>query len=239
MNELLFFVQLIVMYTLVVLALRFFGKKGVFIWIVLALVMCDILAMKLTPMFGLVVGATMIYSVSFLGTDIICELYGKKEAKKIVWLSLFCMVGMVIIIQLFLKMKCHPESEWANPHYIAIFGFYPRVVLASIIATAISQFHDVWAYDAWRKRFPKYLWLRNNGSTIISQIINIILFNGVAFYGVFSNELLIHMSIACYIFKFVIAFCDTPFIYWAKYLCDKGLVPDKQETLLLQKSKKV
>lgn len=239
MNEVLFFVQLIVMYSLVVLALRFFGKKGVVVWIVLALIMCDILALKLTPMFGLVVGATMIYSVSFVGTDIICELYGKKEAQKIVLLGLFCMVGMVIITQLFLKMVCHPESEWANPAYIEIFGFYPRIVFASIIATAISQFHDIWAYQRWREMFPKHLWLRNNGSTMISQIINIILFNGIAFYGVFSNELLLHMSLACYLCKFIFAAIDTPFIYLAKYLWDKDLVPDKKETLLLQKSKKI
>jgi len=227
MNEVLYFVQLIIMYSLVVLAFRLFGKKGITVCVVLALIMCDILALKLTPMFGLVIGATMIYSVSFVGTDIMCELYGKKEAKKVVWLGLFCMASILVITQLFLKMKCHPESEWANPAYIDIFGFYPRIVLASIVAVAIAQFHDIWAYQKWRERFPKHLWIRNNGSTMISQIIDIIIFNSIAFYGVFSNELLLHMSLACYLFKFIVAAIDTPFVYLAKYLWDKGLIPEQ------------
>lgn len=97
-----------------------------------------------------------------------------------------------------------------------IFGFLPRITFASVLAYSLSQLHDVWAYDKWRKKMPKHLWIRNNLSTLTSQLIDNVIFTFVAFYGVFEFNIIIEIFITTYIMKFIVAALDTPFIYLAK-----------------------
>lgn len=218
---------------------RFFGRSGLHAWYVISLVLVNAFALKLIMLFGITVGAPVIYCCTFLATDIINEFWGPKEAQKLVWEGFIVSIASVIWIQLFLLYKSHPESAWSDEAYMTIFGFYPRVVVASMIAYIISQTHDVWAYNYWRKIKPgdKYLWIRNNASTMMSQLFDCTIFHAIAFLGVFPTNVIFSMALTGYILKTCFAAMDTPFIYLAKYWWKKGLVPDKKETPLLQKSK--
>jgi len=98
-----------------------------------------------------------------------------------------------------------------------IFSLMPRIVLASLLAYLISQHHDVWAYHLWKNKFPgiKKIWLRNNLSTMISQLLDSLIFTFVAFYGTFELKILGEIFITTYVLKWIVALADTPFIYWA------------------------
>ena len=86
-----------------------------------------------------------------------------------------------------------------------------------MIAYAISQFHDVWLYHhIGEKTQKRHLWLRNNLSTMVSQLIDTVIFCGIAFWGVFPTLIFIEIAVTTYLFKLAVAVMDTPFIYLAK-----------------------
>jgi uncharacterized integral membrane protein (TIGR00697 family) len=104
----------------------------------------------------------------------------------------------------------------------------PRITFASFCAFLLSQFHDVWAFDFWKKKLPatKWLWIRNNASTMVSQIIDSIVFSLIAFAGMFEKQILIEIIVTTYIMKFIVAVCDTPCVYIAKWWFVKGKIKE-------------
>ena len=120
------------------------------------------------------------------------------------------------------------------PSIAAIFSNTPRMVLASMLVYAISQLFDVWLYHKWwdftEKKFGSrrgYLWLRNNGSTMISQLINSVLFNIFAFAGMegYTPSLLVSIIISTYVIYFVTSLLDTPAVYLARRIHEKRSLP--------------
>jgi uncharacterized integral membrane protein (TIGR00697 family) len=118
------------------------------------------------------------------------------------------------------------ESDEFQPHLVALFGFLPRVVAASLVAYMLSQFHDVWAFHWWRERFAgRHLWLRNNASTMVSQLIDSTVFVGLAFAplpilgtipGFETWPLVLSVWVTTYVIKLFVAVVDTPFLYWGR-----------------------
>jgi uncharacterized integral membrane protein (TIGR00697 family) len=113
-----------------------------------------------------------------------------------------------------------PAERFAaqNDAYVAVFRSSLRILIASIIAFTLSQYHDVWAFDFWRRKTSgRFLWLRNNASTIVSQLIDTIVFMLVAFWGVTERFTLGYvlgsMVPPYYLLKVLAAFLDTPFVY--------------------------
>ena len=102
----------------------------------------------------------------------------------------------------------------------------PRIALGSLAAYGFSQLHDIWAYDLWRRRFPskKFIWLRNNFSTMVSQLLDTLIFTLIAFWGVFETSVLIDIMLSTYVLKWVVALLDTPFLYVARNWHDKRVV---------------
>ncbi len=99
-------------------------------------------------------------------------------------------------------------------HLASIFRLMPRIAFASLLAYLISQYHDVWSFNFWREKTGgKYLWLRNNASTLISQAIDSVIFTGVAFFGTIPFGELMQIFITTYMLKLVVAVVDTPFLY--------------------------
>lgn len=98
-----------------------------------------------------------------------------------------------------------------------IFSIQPRIIIASIITYLISQNVDISLFKFFKNKLPsrKFLWVRNNGSTLISQILDNVLFNTLAFAGIFSIETIIQIIISTYILKIIVSILDTPFIYLA------------------------
>lgn len=176
---------------------------------------------KLTDFLGLIVPAgTIAYSITFPITDIVDEVYGKRRAVYIVWAGLAAEIISLLLIGLegvLPAIEAPMEEMYARV-------FYPqlRIVLASIIAYLISQHHDVWAFWKWREVTKgKYLWLRNNASTIISQLIDSTTFTTIAFIGIYDYTIIINMVLSMWLFKVIIALLDTPFVYIGVYFITK------------------
>ncbi len=217
-NELLWVIFALVNFTLFLLVYKFFGRLGIFVWIVLATILANIQVTKLIFLFGLEANlGNIMYGTIFLGTDVLNEIYGRKQAKKAVFIGFAVMIITVIIMTIAINFNPHPE-DWAQDSLVTIFGFMPRILLASLSAFIASQFIDVYVFDKIKTKLPenKFLWIRNNVSTIISQAIDTSIFVPIAFYGVVSNEILLGLMLSTYAIKVIVALLDTPFIYLAK-----------------------
>ncbi len=178
------------------------------------LLVANIIAVKLISIGPWVVPVAVIaYPFTFLVTDVISELYGRKIASKVVWLGFAMNLLMVLLI--YIGKIIPSASFWEQQaSYDSILGYVPRIVLASMVAYLVSQNHDVFAFHFWKnKTNGKYLWLRNNASTMVSQAIDTLLFISIAFVGTIPVSVLLNMMIGQYLIKIVIAVVDTPLCY--------------------------
>jgi len=178
------------------------------------LIAANIIAVKLVSIGGWFIPAGVIaYPLTFLFTDVIAELYGRKIASRVVWVGFGVSVLMVILV--FGGGLLPPAPSWEDQSaYESIFSMLSRITLASMIAYLVSQHHDVFAFHFWRRKTKgRFLWLRNNASTMVSQALDTGLFITIAFWGVYSTEILLNMLRTQYIIKLAIAACDTPFCY--------------------------
>ncbi len=217
-NELIWVLFALVNFILFMVMYKFFGKLGIFVWIVLSTILANIQVIELINLFGLEATlGNIMYGTIFLATDVLNELYGKKEAKKAVFIGFMVMIFTLAIMQVALLFDPHPE-DFGYGALSTIFGFMPRLVLGSLIAFIVSQSIDVNLFQFIRSKLPdnKYLWIRNNGSTIISQMVDTLIFVPIAFWGKFSTEVLIGIMISTYLIKVLVAALDTPFIYLTK-----------------------
>jgi hypothetical protein len=199
------------------IAYRFFGKAGLYSWMAIAAILANIQVLKTVELFGMVATlGNIIYGTSFLVTDILTENHSKEEAKKGVWIGFFSLISMTVIMTICLWFIPH-ESDFAQSSLATIFSIMPRIALASLVAYLISNFHDIWAYNFWRKKFAgfKNIWIRNNLSTITSQLIDSVIFSTIAFLGVFENDVFWQIFISTFVIKMIVALCDTPFVYIA------------------------
>ena len=182
-------------------------------------VTANILASKIVVFFRWTVpAAVIVYSSTFLVTDILAEFYGKEKAKKAVWAGF--LANIILLLSVWIAIRWPGAQFWTHQEaFVTVLGSTWRVIAASITAYLVSQNHDVWAYCFWkRKTKGKYLWLRNNASTIISQFIDTVIFITVAFFGKFPIGTMI---IGQYIAKITIAIIDTPFLYLTKIIYSK------------------
>ena len=223
MNELLLVLSLLISFGATVLFLKLFGKSGLFAWIGICAVFANVEVLILVHAFGMdqTLGNTL-FASSFLATDILSELYGKKDANKGVLVGIITTVLFILLSTMWINYV-PAEGDWAMPFVKQLFANTPRVLIASLIAYAVSEAFDVWLYHKWwtltEKRFgnkDKYLWFRNNFSTLFSQLVNIVIFNFGAFLGIYSLSQLFSITIACYVIYIVTSLFDTPFIYLAK-----------------------
>jgi uncharacterized integral membrane protein (TIGR00697 family) len=223
-----------VIFLFTIIAYRLFGRVGLYVWMVVALIIANLQVLKTIQVFGYVTAlGNVIYGTTFLATDILSENYGKQAAKKAVYLGFFILIALTVIMQLTLFFIPH-ESDFASPALETIFGFLPRIAIASLTAYLISQLHDVWAFNFWKKKFKgRHLWFRNNLSTMTSQLVDNVIFTWIAFVGffglfgweqVFEWPIIISIFVTSYIMKWVVAVIDTPFIYLAKWFKKKGHV---------------
>ena len=178
------------------------------------LIVANIIAVKLVSIGGWIVPAGVIaYPLTFLFTDVITELYGRKIASRIIWVGFGVSVLMVILVFGGGLLPAAPFWE-GQPAYESILGMVPRITLASMIAYLVSQHHDVFAFHFWRQKTKgRFLWLRNNASTMVSQALDTAIFITIAFWGTVPGGTLTNMLLSQYVIKLVIAVVDTPFCY--------------------------
>ncbi len=184
----------------------------------------NIFVLKQFDLFGLAVtGGNVLYGALFLITDIFSEHYGKEDALRAVRLGFFVSGFFVLSIQ-FLLAFVPNNYDFAQESLLTLFSLSPRILFASMFSYLIVQHIDVYVYEAIHKRFVNMLWLRNLGSTLLSQLIDTIIFTifglltvssfGIA--GVVPMEALAEVLFVTYVVKIVVAIIDTPFIYLSK-----------------------
>ncbi len=226
MNEWLWLAMLLINFFAIMISYRLWGRLGLYIWMPIAIIVANIQVTKTIQLFGFEATlGNIVYATSFLVTDILSENFGKKEARKAVGIGFFSLITMTILMNLALYF-IPAASDFVQDSMKTIFSLMPRIALASLSAYGISQLHDIWAYDFWKKKFPSKgkLWIRNNLSTMVSQLLDTIVFTLIAFYGVFPKSVLFEIVITTYLLKWVVAVADTPFIYLAKYWKDNNIV---------------
>lgn len=227
MNELYWVVMLLFNFLFIIVAFRLWGKLGLFIWIPISVIIANIQVTKTIELFTLEATlGNIVYATSFLATDILSECYSKEDAKKAVYIGFFSMIVMSVLMNVALLFT-PSESDFVHTSMKTIFQLMPRITLASLIAYAVSQLHDIYAFAKIKKVLPsnRHLWIRNNGSTLISQLLDSILFTLIAFYGVFEMNTLFHIFITTYLLKVVVALLDTPFMYLAVNWHKKNVIP--------------
>lgn len=163
------------------------------------------------------------YPITFLITDLISEIYGRKKANQIVtagiFASLFSM-GIILVADVAPAIAASPIDDIT---FTKVFALSPVAVLASMIAYLIAQYIDIGIYHFWKKLTNgKYLWLRNNFSTFLSQFIDTFTVVGLlCIFGVLPWSMFLGLVISGFFFKIFIALIDTPFLYLFVYILRK------------------
>ena len=193
---------------------------GIFIG---SLVISAVLASKIIALGRIYVPAGVLaYAVTFAISDVVSEIWGKNCAKQVVLAGLFSLGAVFLLIWFAIILPSAPFWTEARA-FSSILGMEKgasRIILASVVAYTVSQYHDVWAFHFWRKvTGGRYLWLRNNASTLVSQAIDTCLFVSLAFYGVFP---LLPLILGQYFIKLCIALLDTPVVYGLVYLLKRS-----------------
>ena len=231
-NELLLILSVFLIYGGVLFCYRLFGKHGLFAFSATATVLANIEVLILVDAFGMeqTLGNVM-FASTYLITDILSENESKKDASKAVYIGIFTSIAMLVLTQLWMLFT-PAESDFVMPSIKQIFSTTPRLMLASILGYAVSQRFDVWLYHAWWKLTARggdsrrMLWLRNNGSTLVSQLINTILFTTVAFLGRYDTATFISIMVSSYVIYIFTSLLDTPIIYIARIMKEKGWVQE-------------
>jgi uncharacterized integral membrane protein (TIGR00697 family) len=163
------------------------------------------------------------YPITFLITDTISEIYGKKKANQVVTLGIFASVFSLLII---LLADTVPSTTWSpigDDVFSNVFGATTIAVAASMLAYLLAQYVDIYVYHFWKKLTKgKYLWLRNNFSTFSSQFVDT--FSVVFLLSLFGElewDLFGGLLLSGFLFKALIALLDTPLLYLIVYLFQK------------------
>jgi hypothetical protein len=231
MNELFWILMLVLNFLAIMTAFRLWGKIGLFIWIPISVIVANIQVTETVVLFGLEATlGNIVYGTSFLATDLINECYGKKEARKAVWIGFFALIVMTVLMNAAL-LFIPAESDFAHESLKNIFSIMPRIATGSLIAYLAANFEDIWSFELWRRFKPGkvWLWLRSKASTFVSQIIDTVLFTLIAFWGVYPWEVLWQIMFTTYLLKWIVAVCDTPFMYLGRSWYDKGLIKDGEK----------
>lgn len=227
-NEILIILSFIVIYGGTVAFYRFFGKGGLLAFNVLATLLANIEVLMLVDAFGIEMTlGNVLFASTFLITDILSENHSRKDANRAVIISTACSLMFIAITQMWLHYT-PSENDWASGAIRTIFKSTPRIVCASLGVYLISQLIDVWLYHKWWAWSTKHfgdsrrgLWIRNNGSTMISQLLNTLLYTFFAFYGTYSFGTLVSIFLSSYIIYIFTSLLDTPFVYWCRKIHDR------------------
>lgn len=168
--------------------------------------------------FAPVTAGVLAYSVTFIVTDILAEVYGKQAAQKVVNAGFVALIVVLGLVQV--SIHWAPASFWEGEEaFMGVMNSSSRIMIASVIAYMISQSFDVWFFHKLKASTSgRFLWLRNNGSTIVSQAIDTFVWTGIALYGVLELPELWQIFYGEWGAKVAIAFLDTPLVYLGVFL---------------------
>ena len=230
MNELLLLASVVFIFGMTLIGYKFWGKSGLYGLSAVATILANIEALLLIDAFGMeqTLG-NVLFAVTFLITDILSECEGKKAANQAVFIGIFSSIFFLILSQSWL-IYTPSENDTMMGAFRTVFANTPRMVLSSLVVYAVSQLFDVWLYHKWweltERKFGdrrRFLWLRNNGSTLISQSLNTLLFTLFAFWGTYDGHTLFSIFCSSYVIFIFTSLVDTPFVYLARRIHEKEM----------------
>ncbi len=218
-NDVLWFAWVVGFYGIGLFMYKLFRKEGLYALIVINVILSNIQVMKLIPIFGMTatLGNVMFANI-FWVTGMLAEIYGPKEAKKAIALSVFTLLIMVVAMDVTMLFK---PSKFDTMHVpiVSIFTFMHRVAAASVVAMLVSQFYEVWFRMLMKKKMnDKDLWLRSNFSLMTAYAIDSVIFCVGAFGMRIDTSRLLQIILTTFIMKMLIGIVNTPFLYWGKSL---------------------
>jgi len=229
-NEMLLAGSVLFIFGMVLVSYRFFGKTGLYCMSAVATILANIEVVLLINAFGMeqTLG-NVLFAATFLITDILSECEGKQAANRAVFLGVFTSLFFLLLTQSWL-LYIPSENDTMMGAVSAVFSNTPRMISASLVVYAVSQLFDVWLYHKWwaftEKRFGdrrSFLWLRNNGSTLISQIVNTLLFTLFAFWGTYDASTLCSIFLSSYVIYVFTSLLDTPAVYLARRMHEREI----------------
>lgn len=204
-----------------------------------ALVMTNAIAGKFFILFGQELSCGIIaYPVTFLCTDLISEIYGQKRAALVVKVGFVVSVFVTAVVLIANVTPIYDRSPVSEEAFNMVFGLLPGIVFGSMIAYLTAQFFDVHIFEFWRNLTGgRHLWLRNNGSTILSQMVDTVLVVTIALVvwphldanpatTPLDGETWWGIIVGQYLFKMVIALFDTPFFYVGTAVFQRWIAAD-------------
>ena len=231
MQELLVNQELLWLFTVVydlglaILLYRFFGKYGLYTAVVLGIVLGNLQGGKVSELelFGYSFTASMgaiLYSGIYFATDVLNEKYGREEANRAVLLGF--VANLAVMITLLISVQFRPSDITGSALEVhnaiaTLAGYSPIFVIGSLTAYLISQTFDVWFFHKIRSYTGESkLWLRNNLSTITSQLLDTMIYQFTWVMAGMDLKTAFLIAVTKYIFKVFIAGIDTIFIYWVR-----------------------
>ena len=163
----------------------------------------------------------IVFSITYLLTDVVNERFGRKETHRMIFLAFISQVAMALFLWIGIRMN--PAPFWGlSPVWNSIFSLVPRITFASWIAFLVSENMDAVIYS-WFKKLTggKYLWLRNSFSSLPSLAVDSLIFITIAFYGTTSLVPLIFGQISI---KWIIGLIDIPFMYANRKIMGYGRI---------------
>ena len=181
---------------------------------VTCLVIANITAVKLVSIFGLIVpAAVVIFPISYIFGDVLTEVYGYKQARKVIWLGFGC--NLLAVVAIWLGEVLPAASFWdAQAAYVRILGFAPRLLLASFIAYLIGEFANSFVLAKLKiATRGRWLWTRTVSSTLVGQGLDSAVFITIAFAGIIPPDALLTAVVTQWLFKSAYEVIATPLTY--------------------------
>lgn len=217
MNNLLLIISIAGVFSTMLIIKKILGKEGIIGWMGIASILANLLLIKNVDLIG--ISATLgnvLFASNFLATDILIENYSYDDAKKGVKFAIISIVVFLIATQVAL-LYIPNSQDVAQDSFKLLFGFVPRISIASISMFALSNFVDIRLYNYLKKKSNgKKMWLRNNLCTILCNGGENFLFYIIAFLGIINLKTIFIIALSATIIEVFVALCDTPFLYLSK-----------------------
>lgn len=180
------------------------------------LITANIAAVKLVNLFGFILpAAILVFPISYITGDVLTEVYGYRQARRVIWLGFMC--NAMAVGALWLGQMLPPASFWdGQAAYERILGYTPRILFASFLAYLVGEFANSYILAKMKMATRgRWLWLRTIGSTLVGQGLDSLVFITIAFWGVIPPVALVAAIITQWLAKSIYEAAVTPLTYMA------------------------
>lgn len=216
MNIILGIINIILVYSAVLIIDKYLKKEGLIVWITFATITANIIVCKSIDIFSVTLSlGNILFASNFLATNIISEKYNKEDAYKAVKIALIMNILFVIFTQLSL-LYIPSKNDIVNTAMKELFSINLRTTISSCIMLFISNCLGIYLFNKLKLKENNKLWFRSNVSTIISNCLENYLFVFFAFIGIFDLNVIFSIATTTTIIEIILSIVDTPFLYMIK-----------------------